>query len=60
MLIEEIVTIGTREFMHHYSDAGMMIRQVETDVLYEDAMDTIPCQYTYTETDIPIDPEVTE
>lgn len=34
-----------------------MIRQIETGILYEDAVDTMPCKYTYEETDEPI-PEV--
>lgn len=38
----------------HYSDQGMKIRQIETGKLYEDAIDVMPCQYTYEETDIPI------
>ena len=38
----------------HYSDHGMKIRQIETGKLYEDAIDVMPCQYTYEETDIPI------
>lgn len=38
----------------HYSDRNMKIRQVETGKLYEDAIDVMPCQYTYEETDIPI------
>lgn len=40
--------------VHHYSDAGMMIRQIETGILYEDAVDQAPCKYTYEETDEPI------
>ena len=32
-----------------------MIKQIETGNLYEDAMDVIPCKYTYEETDIPIE-----
>lgn len=47
-------TIGDR--IRTYSDAGMMIKQVETDILYQDAVD-IPNHYTYVETDIPIPPE---
>lgn len=43
--------------IRHYSDIGMMIRQVETNILYEDAVDNIPCKWTYEETDIPIEPE---
>lgn len=54
MLVEEMLT-PTR--VHHYSDAGMMIRQVETGILYEDAVDQAPCKYNYEETVEPI-PEV--
>lgn len=41
--------------VRHYSDSGMMIRQVETGVLYSDAVDVIPCRYTYEETDTPVE-----
>lgn len=40
--------------IRHYSDAGMMIRQVETGIIYQDAVDKIPCRYIYEETDEPI------
>ena len=40
--------------IRHYSDNGMMMRQIETGVLYEDAVDYVPCKYTYEETDEPI------
>lgn len=40
--------------VRHYSDKGFMIRQVETDILYEDAVDNEPCKYSYEETDEPI------
>lgn len=48
--------------IRHYSDSGMMIRQIETGVLYEDAVDYVPCKYTYEETgepipDYPIEPQ---
>ena len=46
--------IGTR--IRTYSDAGMMIRQVETGVLYAEAVD-VPGRYTYEETDIPVPDE---
>jgi hypothetical protein len=32
-----------------------MIRQIETGILYEDAVDVIPCRYTYEESDVPIE-----
>jgi len=51
MLITETLTDGR---IRHYSDAGMMIRQMETGALYEDAVD-IPEKFTYTETDTPIE-----
>lgn len=46
--------IGNR--IRHYSDIGMKIRQIETDILYEEATDVLPLRYSYEETDIPIDP----
>ena len=47
--------IGDR--VHTYSDAGMKILQVETGIVYEDALDVPTIGYTYTETDIPIEAE---
>lgn len=41
--------------VRHYSDENFMIRQIETNILYEDAVDVIPCKYTYEETDVLID-----
>ena len=38
-----------------YSDAGMMIRQDDGDVLYSEAIDVEIAHHTYTETDIPIE-----
>lgn len=52
MLRIELVENDTR--VRQWSDLGMMIRQIETGILYEDAVDIIPCRYTYEETDIPI------
>ena len=33
----------------------MKIRQIETGIVYDDAVDIYPCPYTYEETDEPID-----
>lgn len=52
MLREEIISDGRR--VRHWSDADMMIRQAETGLLYEDAVDNVPCPFTYEETDEPI------
>lgn len=43
--------------VRHYSDANVMIRQIETGTLWPDAIDVIPCRYTYEETDISIPDE---
>ena len=48
--------IGNRN--RHYSDNGFRILQNETGIVYDDAVDVLPCKYTYTETDEPI--EITE
>ena len=40
--------------IHTYSDIRMCIRQIETDIIYDEAYDE-PNVYTYEETDIPID-----
>ena len=49
MLIAELIEDGAR--VHHYSDEGFYIEQVETGIRYEDAIDVMPCRFTYTETD---------
>lgn len=48
MVMEEILN---ERLVRHYSDKGMYIRQVETGIEYSDAVDLIPCRYTYEETD---------
>ena len=55
MILVELVDNKTRE--KRYSDENVMILQKETGNLYYDAVDIIPCPYTYTETDIPIENE---
>lgn len=43
--------------VRHYSDRDKMLRQIETDTLWVDAVDVLPCRFTYEETDIPIEEE---
>lgn len=50
--------IGDR--VYTYSDTGMKILQVETGIVYEDALDVPESDYTYTETDIAIEDEITD
>ena len=53
MIIKEYIEDGNR--IRHYSDSGMRILQNETGVIYDDAVDVVPCKYTYSETDKPIE-----
>ena len=48
MIIEEILS---EKLVKHYSDGGFFICQKETGVEYAEAVDVIPCRYTYEETD---------
>jgi len=43
------------DLVRHYSDRGMMMLQVETGIKYAEAIDVVPCRYTYEETDEPVD-----
>lgn len=52
MIVAEYVESNSR--IRHYSDAGMLIKQVETGNIYEDAVDSLPCKFTYEETNTPI------
>lgn len=55
MIQTELLLNGS--LIRHYSDENMMIKQVETNILYVDAVDWVPCPYAYEETDIPIEIE---
>lgn len=59
MIVEQKIS---DTLVRHYSDAGFMIKQVETGVLYSDAVDVVPCRYSYDETDTPVEqtPEAIE
>lgn len=49
--------IANGKLIRHYSDKNMIIRQIETGAEYVEAVDTIPCKYTYEETDNLIETE---
>lgn len=49
MIKEEFLNEGT--LVRHYSDEGKMMLQNETGIMYGEAVDIVPCPYTYTETD---------
>lgn len=44
--------------IRYFSDSGMMLRQIETGELYEDAAHNAPVMFSYEETDQPISEDV--
>ena len=58
MILTEYLNDGT--LIKHYSDKGVMLLQNETGIKYADPIDVVPCAYTYTETDEPIESEEVE
>lgn len=58
MLITKRVTISNKYYTHNYSDAGFYIER--DGILYEDAIDPLNTDRTYTETEIPIETEEEE
>lgn len=55
MIVTEHPYERDANLIRHSSDNGMKIKQVETGIVYSDAVDTFPCKYTYEETDEPIE-----
>ena len=55
MVQTELLKNGT--LIRHYSDREMKLLQIETGLLYDEAIDIVPCRYTYEETDKPIEKE---
>ena len=49
MIKTEMMKYNT--LIRHFSDEGKMIRQVETGATYLEAVDVVPCEFTYEETD---------
>ena len=60
MIIKELYATrsdGVKLFLN-YSDKGVYIRQDQTGILYDEAIDVETAPYTYTETDIPAETDV--
>ena len=55
MIISKEIEVNGRALILHESDCGKYIRQVETGREYASAVDTVPCRYTYEETEREID-----
>lgn len=53
MIKSEYLNDGT--LIRQWSDAGVMLLQVETGAMYSDPVDLVPCRYTYVETEELVD-----
>ena len=54
MIVEQIIDDGASVL--HCSSRGVKILQVETGIVYDEAIDVNPCPYTYEETNEPLNP----
>jgi len=55
MIITDTITISGVSYKHICSDAGYKIEQDQTGVIYDDVIDVLDADYTYTETDDPVE-----
>lgn len=51
MIITQHPYEGKDNLVLTQSDSGYRIKQVETGIVYDEAIDVYPCRYTYEETD---------
>ena len=55
MIRSELINNG--KLIRQFSDRNKVLLQVETGIEYSEAIDIVPCKYTYTETDKDIEEE---
>lgn len=65
MIIEQKPYIDENGVTHanlikHYSDEGKYIIQLQTGIEYAEAVDVVPCRYTYVESDRSIEEQSEE
>ena len=51
MVVRETIYINDEPFVKHYSDEGYMIRKIDTNEVYSEAIDIFGSEYEYEETD---------
>lgn len=59
MIVQEHFLVGERDFIRTYSNRGMKIHGGSPEADYDEATDPAELGRTYTETDIPVDADVT-
>ncbi len=50
MIVQENIAINRLKFVRRFSDSRMFIKKVGTDEIYEEAVDLLPCNFEYIET----------
>ena len=58
MVVTEIIDINDKQLCKHYSNDNKYIIQVETQPEYAEAIDIMPCLYTYVESNKEIEQSV--
>lgn len=58
MIKTETITINGKEFIRTYSDRGFMVER--DGIQYDEAIDPVETNRTYTETETPTETEATE
>lgn len=58
MIVTESMTINGKAFVRTYSDNGYMVER--DGIRYAEAIDPAELGRTYTETDAPVEPDMTE
>lgn len=53
MIVQKPYKEQPDRLVYTYSDQGMKIKQLETGIIYDSAVDVYPCRFTYIETNIP-------
>lgn len=51
MIVREKITINNKTFIKTYSDKNHYIKQLPTNIIYNEAIDVENAPYTYIETD---------
>ena len=54
MVVKEVLN---EQLVRQYSDKGLRLKQVETGIVYDEAIDPIPCRFTYEETNQRVETE---
>lgn len=60
MIVIEEVEIRNKSYKKTYSDEGYKLRQIETGLIYDEAIDMLESNYTYEEIDELIEEEAIE